>query len=268
MINSLPKALTISAIASGLLLLGGCTDAVEAQNSVASVGGTTISEPVLDIYSNGRYRKPAAELTPEEREAALSELKDLYLLANLADEKGIDREADVIAQLTLQRKSVLAQAYVNDFLANNPASDEEILAEYKKLTAENPDTQYKARHILVETEEAAVEIIAALDKGANFEELAKERSTGPSGPQGGDLGWFAPDAMVAEFSAAVVALEDNKYTMTPVQTQFGYHVILREGTRENAPPAFDDVKEQVRPAVEQRKFQEFLDKQKELAGIS
>ncbi len=256
------RQIALALIVAASIFTTGCTDPVEAQNSVANVNGNTVSEAVLDVYAAGRYRKSAAELSDEERESALSELSDIYLLADLADKKGLNRDAEIIAQLTLQRKSILAQAFYKDFAESNPLSDEDLKAEYDKLTAESPDLQYKARHILLETEDAANAVIKQLDDGADFAELAKTESTGPSGPQGGDLGWFGADQMVPAFSSAVVALEDEAYSKTPVQTQFGYHVILREGSRQNPPPPFEDVKEQLRPAAEQNRFQDFLDTEK------
>ncbi len=101
--------------------------------------------------------------------------------------------------------------------------------------------------------------MAQLEDGADFAELAKEKSTGPSGPNGGDLGWFAPNQMVAPFSAAVMALEDGAFSKTPVQTQFGWHVILREETRKTNPPTLDSVRDTVKQVVEQEKFQKYLE---------
>ena len=102
-------------------------------------------------------------------------------------------------------------------------------------------------------------MIAQLTEGANFEELAKEKSTGPSGPNGGDLGWFSPNQMVAPFSQAVERLDDGAYTLTPVQTQFGWHVILREESREAQPPTLESSRETITQQVRQNKFQEHLE---------
>ena len=110
--------------------------------------------------------------------------------------------------------------------------------------------QYKARHILVETQASALDLIAQLQDGANFEELAKANSTGPSGPSGGDLGWFSPEQMVKQ---------DGEFTTQPVQTQFGWHVILREDSRENQPPPLDSVRDSIKQSVEQLKFQNYLE---------
>ena len=121
-----------------------------------------------------------------------------------------------------------------------------------------PPLDFKARHILVETQGEATDVIAQLDGGANFEELAKEKSTGPSGPNGGDLGWFSPNQMVAPFSNAVQQLEDGQYSPVPVQTQFGWHVILREDSRDSVPPTFDSVRDELQRQVQNEKFQAHL----------
>ena len=97
-----------------------------------------------------------------------------------------------------------------------------------------------------------------LNEGEDFEALAKEFSTGPSGPNGGDLGWFAPDQMVKPFADAVVALDDGAFTAAPVQTQFGWHVILREDSRENEPPTLESVRDAIKQRVEQEKFQDYM----------
>ena len=125
----------------------------------------------------------------------------------------------------------------------------------------------RARHILVKTEPEAKEIIAELDKGADFATLAKDQSTGPSAAQGGDLGWFSANQMVAPFSEAVIALENGKYTSEPVKTQFGWHVIIREDSRDQTPPSFESVKEQMRPAVQREKIQQYIDGLRKTAKV-
>jgi len=163
------------------------------------------------------------------------------------------------AQIELQYRAVLAQAVVSDWLESNPATEAEIQEAYNAQTLLAPDLQYKARHILVETQSTAVDLISQLDGGADFQELAKENSTGPSGPSGGDLGWFASNQMVKPFSDAVIALENGAYTESPVQTEFGWHVILREDSRNNEPPPLDSVRDTIKQNVEQTKFQNFLE---------
>ena len=129
---------------------------------------------------------------------------------------------------------------------------------YQEQVALAPPLEFKASHILVETQSQAVSLISELEGGADFAELAKENSTGPSGPGGGDLGWFSANQMVAPFSQAVAALENGAFSKTPVQTQFGWHVILRVDSRESTPPTLESVRDVVKQRVEQDKLQKYL----------
>ena len=227
--------------------------------SVATVNGVDIDRVTFETYLQNRAQVSVADATQEQRDAVMRELTDIYLLTTLPRAEELEQEEATKAQLELQYRAVLAQAVVADWLTNNPATDEEIQEAYIEQTLLAPDMQFKARHILVETQSAAQELIAELDGGANFEDLAKEHSTGPSGPSGGDLGWFAPNQMVAPFSDAVSALENGAYTKEPVQTEFGWHVILREDSRNNEPPPLDSVRDVLKQNIEQQKFQAFLE---------
>lgn len=225
--------------------------------TIATVDDSKITQAELNAFSEGRT---GALPTDENRAELIEQIGDLFILSNEAVKQGYAKDADVMAQVELQKRSVLAQAAITGFIQKTPITDEAVRAEYdKEFSGANLPSQFKARHILLETEDEAKAVITSLDKGGDFEALAKEKSTGPSGPKGGDLGWFASDAMVAEFSAAVAALEDGKYSSAPVKTQFGWHVILREGTRQSDAPAFDDVKARVRQAMEQRAFQGYFE---------
>jgi peptidyl-prolyl cis-trans isomerase C len=227
--------------------------------AVKSVNGTEIDSAVLDVYMQNRIDKPVDQVTAEERETMISELTDIYLLSTQESAADLEDDPKVAAQIELQKRGVLAQAVATRFFAANKVSEEEVLAEYSEQVKLAPPLQYKARHILVPTQGAAADLIVELDGGANFEELAKKKSTGPSAPSGGDLGWFAPNQMVAEFSDSVAALEDGAYTKEPVQTEFGWHVILREDSRESEPPPLDSVRDALTQNVQQKKFQAHLE---------
>jgi peptidyl-prolyl cis-trans isomerase C len=228
-------------------------------DSVATVNGVEIDQSTFDFYLQNRVQTPLAQVTAEERETVLQELKDIYILSTQPRASELAEDPIVKAQIELQYRAAMAQAVATDWLENNPASDEEIQAAYNAQILLAPELQFKARHILVETQAAAIDLIAQLDAGANFEELARADSTGPSGPAGGDLGWFSPNQMVTPFSDAVAALEDGAYTKSPVQTEFGWHVILREDSRASEPPPLDSVKDTLKQHVEQEKFQRYLD---------
>lgn len=226
--------------------------------TIDTVNGVAIDDTVFNMYLESRIQKPAAEATAEQRDAVLGELTDIYLLSTQPRAKELSSSSKVKAQIELQNRGILAQAVATDYIANNPATDEEILAEYSSQIKLSPPMQFKARHILVESQGEATDLIQQLDDGSNFEELAKEHSTGPSGPSGGDLGWFAPNQMVKPFSDAVAALDDGSYTKSPIQTDFGWHVILREESRSNEPPTLESVRDVVKQRVEQAKLQQYL----------
>ena len=227
--------------------------------TVKTVNGVTIDSTVLNFYIRSRTNRPAEEATEEQRETLLNELSDIYLLSTQDVAKEIRNNPDVAAQLELQQRGVLAQAVAAQFFENSTVTDDEIQAEYSSQTQLAPPMQFKARHILLESQGQANDIIGQLDDGADFAELAKSNSTGPSGPNGGDLGWFSPNQMVKPFSDAVAALEDGNYTNAPVQTQFGWHVILREDSREAEPPPLDTVRNEIEQVLQQRKFQAYLE---------
>ena len=246
----------LTAAIGTLCLIAGTAINAEA---VKTVNGTAIDSAVLDVYMQNRLNKPLSEATSEEREALMAELTDIYLLSTQDSATDLEDDPKVAAQIELQTRGVLAQAVATKFFAENKVSEEEVLAEYSEQVKMAPPLQYKARHILVPTQGVAADVIEQLDDGANFEELAKEKSTGPSAPNGGDLGWFAPNQMVAEFSDSVAALDDGAYTKEPIQTEFGWHVILREDSRESEPPPLDSVREVITQSVQQKKFQAHLE---------
>lgn len=241
---------------AGCLALA-CASYVSAE-PVATVNGVNIDRAVVDAYYESRFQKPATQGTPEEREQVLLELTDIYLLTTQPRAIEFSRDPRIQAQAELQYRGTLAQVVAADYMSRNPATEEEIQAEYQRQVQSASAEQLKARHILVETQAAANELIVELNDGADFQELAREHSIGPSGPTGGDLGWISPDQMVQPFAAALVALEDGAYTESPVQTQFGWHVILREGSRATEPPTLESVRENVEQSVEQSKFQQYM----------
>jgi len=230
--------------------------AVSKEDAVAVVNGNYISKTSLTTLEAEIAQRSRGQSFPKEQ--LIEELIQRELLVQDAIQKQLDKTAEFTERLETVKKSLLSQVAIQNYLKSNTITDAELEAEYNK-NAGKAGTEYKARHILVKTEDEAKQIIAELDKGGDFVELAKSKSTGPSGPQGGDLGWFAADQMVAPFSEATIALEDGKYTTEPVQTQFGWHIILKEGSRKQTPPPFESVKEKIRPALQRQKMQAFLD---------
>ena len=243
---------TATVAGAAALLFSG---ALQAQDE----GGIAIDQTVLDLFIESRIQQPANLATPEQVDVLRDQLTNIYRLSEHSRANELMKDPQLEAQLELQRRVTIAQAVAQDFIMRNPATDEEMQALYDEQMQEAPPIEYKARHILVETQSEAQEIIKQLEGGADFAELAAEKSTGPSGPSGGDLGWFAPDRMVPEFSSAVAELEDGAFTKDGVQSQFGWHVILREDSRESTPPPFESMREILKQRVEGMKLQEFME---------
>ena len=245
------------ALVAGLFSL--VASAASLAETVSTVNGAAIDSSVLDFYMQNRTQRPPAQVTAEERAILIEELEDLYLLSTQDAATAVRNDPTIQAQIELQTRSLIAQAVATEYITAMEITDEEVLAEYQEQAELAPPLQFKARHILVESQGAAATIITELDTGSDFETLAKEKSTGPSGPNGGDLGWFSPNQMVKPFSDAVAAMEDGQYSSTPVQTDFGWHVILREESREAEAPPLESVRETIVQALQQKKFQSYLE---------
>ena len=225
---------------------------------VAVVDGQPIDRDLYEFYAKGVANKPAGELTPEQRDQVLDNLVRARVIAEQAEKDGTAKETNTAALLELQRLNVLQQAVSEKYLKDRKATDQELRAEYETQVAALPKTEYHARHILVATEQFAGKIVQELEKGAKFEDVAKRESM-DSKENGGDLGWFTPDRMVKPFADAVVALKPGEFTHAPVQTQYGWHIIKLEETRDMAPPAFDQVKQRVEQMVQGKKFKAYVD---------
>lgn len=220
--------------------------------------GVSIDPNVFNMYLESRIQKPANQATAEEMTLVRDELTDIYLLSEEPRAEALKQDPRIQAQIELQTRAMLAQAVATDFVTSNPATDEEMRALYDEQIKLAPPMEFKARHILVETQGEAEGLVTELEGGADFAELATAKSTGPSASSGGDLGWFPPDRMVAEFSTAVQAMGNGEFTKTPVQTQFGWHVILREDSRESAPPPYESVADVLKQQVENQKLRDYM----------
>jgi len=238
---------------------------VKKEDAVAVVNGHYISKTSLQALENEIAERSHGQTFPKDK--LIEELIRRELLVQDALNKQLDKSPEFLERMEQAKRSLLSQADLQDFLKSNPVTDEEVKKEYDKNIGGENNMEFKARHILVKTEDEAKELIAELDKGANFEELAKKYSTGPSGPQGGDLGWFIASQMVTPFSEAVIALENGKYTTEPVETQFGWHVILREDSRPQTVPPLSAVKEQLLPFLQRQKIQDMLESLRSRAQV-
>ncbi len=224
--------------------------------AAAPAGKALYPQAQFDFMLKERLAQGAPD-TPELRNAIREELNTRELLVREAKKANLDKNADVKNQMDLAGQTVLVRAYVADWLKKNPIPESELRKEYDAIKAQMGDKEYKVKHILVDKEDEAKDIIAQLQKGAKFDDLAKARSKDPgSKDRGGDLDWNAPGGFVKPFSDAMVATPKGKFTAQPVQTQFGYHVILVEDIRDAKVPPFDEVK----PQLAQRAQAAYLDK--------
>ena len=273
-----PRTLASAVLAIALLAACGKTQqsaappaadkSVPAPVAVAIVNGTTISRAEFDIYVKGLLQGKQQELTPEQKNQVLDELISMQLLSAQAEKDGLDKNPDTAAQLEVLRIRVLADAASQKYLKDQEPTDAQLHAEYETAIASMDKTEYHARHILVSSKDQADQIIKKLKGGAKFEDLAKAQSldTG-SKANGGDLGWFTTSHMVKPFGDAVKGLKKGEITPQAVQTQYGWHVIQLEDTREAAPPPFDQVKAQLVNAVIRKKLQAYVDELKKNAKI-
>ncbi len=237
----------------GLALPCALVQAQTPAEKVATVNGVAIPKARIDLVVKAQAARGVTD-----NDQLRSEIRERLIVREVvtqeATRKGLARNAEVQAQLDLARQEVMWQAYVADFVKTHPVNDAQLKAEYDRLRVARGDKEYKARHILVEKEEEAKAIIADLKRGRKFEDLAKQSKDPGSKDRGGDLDWNSPSGYVKPFSDAMVKLEKGKYTEQPVQTQFGWHVILVEDVRPTKFPTFEEVKPQLAERLQQQAF--------------
>ena len=236
--------------------------AQDADAVVAKVGKLEITQSDLDL-AIANLDPQLAQLPDEQKKvAALSGAIDVKLLAGNADGEGLKDDPEFKKRMAFIADRELHNIYFKKHVVD-AVTEDDVKARYEKEIAALPkQEEVSARHILVKTEEEAKAIIAELDAGKDFIELAKAKSTDPNKSEGGDLGYFTKGRMVPEFEEAAFAMEKGTYTKTPVKTQFGYHVIKLEDKRDAAPPAYETVAQQVRQLVMRDKYLEIIEKAK------
>ena len=237
--------------------------------SIAVVNGVAIPRADYDAFlKNLLQGKPVPpDLTAEQKNQVLDELITMQLVSTQALKDGVDKDPEVAANLDVLRMRILSDGESQKFLKGKEPTDAELHAEYDSDIAAMDKTEYHARHILVPTKEKADQVIKKLKGGAKFEDVAKAESTDNSKTSGGDLGWFTATRMVKPFADAVKALKKGETTPEPVQTQYGWHVIQLEDTREVTPPPFDQVKAQVTKNLIQKKLVAYVEDMKKTAKI-
>lgn len=254
------KSRFFMAAASLLMTLTACNaDEAKSAKPAASndkaaivVNGSPISQSRIDILVKDR----AAQGQPNSPELLKNIKEDLItreIIVQEATKKGLQNDPEIMTQMDLVKQGVLVRAYIQDYIKNNPVSDDALKAEYDKIKSQMGDKEYKVRHILVGSEQEAKTLIDQLKKGGKFEKLATEKSKDPgSKAKGGDLDWISLAAVVKPFGDALKELKKGQYTVTPVQSQFGWHVIKLEDTRPVQAPPFDEVKNTLRQRMQQQ----------------
>jgi peptidyl-prolyl cis-trans isomerase C len=232
--------------------------ALAEEKAAALVNGVAIPQARIDFQVKGVVAQGQPD-SPDLRKAIKEKMIEVELIVQEATRLGLDKNSDVSQQIEISRRTVLASAFIEDFVKNHPISEDQLKQEYDKLKAKLGDKEYNARHILVASEDEAKAIIAQLGKKVKFEKLAAKSLDAGSAKQGGSLGWTIPGTFVQPFAEALLSLKKGEYTKTPVQTQFGWHVIRLDDVRALKVPSFDEVKPQLQQRLQQQALKKAVD---------
>ena len=251
--------LKISKFAS-LALLGALAvnPAFAEDKSVALVNGVSIPQARVDMRVKAVVAQGQAD-SPELRKAIREDMINLEVMVQEANKLGLNKNEEVLQQIELAKQQVLVGAFIQDYAKKHPVSDDQIKQEYDRMKAKLGDKEYNVRHILVETEAEAKSIIEQLGKKAKFEKLAaKSKDTG-SAAQGGSLGWAVPSNFVPPFANALLNLKKGERSKEPVQSQFGWHVIMVDDIRDLKAPSLDEIKPQLYQRLQQQSIKKAID---------
>ena len=226
--------------------------------TLARVNGVAVPRARQDLLmqQQGARGMPDNDQT---RAMVRDELINREVLYQEAQKAGVGKKPEVQAQVDMARQDVVVSAYVRDWVRTHPVTDADVQKEYDRAKSQTGDKEYRARHILVETEEQAKGLIDELKKGGKFEDLATKNSKDPGSAQrGGDLDWNVPGTYDKQFADALVKLEKGKYTDTPVRTRFGYHIIMLEDVRPVKFPALNEVRQRISQQITQGRIEELV----------
>jgi len=264
--------LTSAAALAAVGLLGACSSSedtsqwpqrsLEDSEIAASVNGEQIS--ILQVQRHAALRGSGD--APGDPASATQELINLLLLSQEAIRQGLDGQPAVVEELTRQKFAVLANALIEKQVGDMPIEEEDLRAEYTTQIALLDGNEYFARHILLNEQEQADEVVAQLRLGADFGDLARRESIGPSARQGGDLGWVQAGQMVSAFSAALQRMQVGEVSK-PVQTKFGWHVIQLQEKRAALVPDFAAIKPRLTTIVRNKRLHKLVDGLRENAKI-
>jgi peptidyl-prolyl cis-trans isomerase C len=225
---------------------------------IATVNGVVVPQARADFLMQQQAQRGAPD-TEQMRGAVREELINREVLAQEARKAGAEKAPEVQTQLDMVRQEIVVSYYLREFARKNPVTEAEIQKEYDRAKSQHGDKEYKARHILLETEDQAKGLIAELKKGAKFDELATKNSkdTG-SAQRGGDLDWNVPGTFDKQFSEAMVKLEKGKYTDAPVKTRFGFHIIQLDDVRPAKFAAIGEVRPRIQQMLVQNKIEQLI----------
>lgn len=228
-----------------------------AATRAALVNGKPVPKSRVDALVKQQVAQGAPD-GDQLRKAVVDRLVALELVSQEAERKGLTKTQEFRDQFEVMRQELLLSAYMADHFKSKPITEAVTRAEYEKLKAARSGKEYKVRHVLVESEAEAKGIVAQLDKGGKFDDLAKQSKDTGSKERGGDLGWAPPTTYVKPFADALQKLEKGKYTHEPVQSQFGWHVIQLDDTRAATFPPYDQVKPQLQNMLQQQELQKVI----------
>lgn len=231
-----------------------------AQNAATKVNGVTIPQQRVDFFVRNVVAQGRPD-TPELRALVKEELINRELLSQEATRRGINKDPEIAMQIDMARQEILMSALMRDVLKSTAVTEETVKKEYERQKGQLGAREYKARHILVQKEEEAKDIIAQIKKGASFEKLAAEKSMDPgSKARGGELEWSTPASYVKPFGDALAKLKKGQMTETPVQSNFGWHVIRLDDERATKIPPYDQVKQNLQQQLMQQAQKKGYDK--------
>lgn len=257
-------SIAVSAVAIAAALL----PALASAQNIAIVNGKAVPKARFESFMTQITKQGGQERTPELEQQVRDEIVLREIFVQEAERRGLQRDPEFRAQMEVARQSLLIRELFNNYQKTSPVSDDDLKAEYEQIKSANSGSEYRARHILVEKEDEAKAILAALQQGEKFEDLAKQRSKDPgSGANGGDLDWASPDSFVPEFANAMRKLGKGQLTAAPVKSNFGWHIIRVDDVRDAKLPALADIKPQIQQNLQQQKLMDFQEKLRAKAKI-
>lgn len=238
-------------------VLAGCVSFNLQAADPVTVNGVAINPALVD-YIVRQAQAQGRVVDDMARTGIVEKLIISELIDQEAKKSGVVSQADFLAMEQLSTQELRVNAFLEDYVRKHPIDDAAVQAEYDRLKSRPGPTEYKASHILLKTESDAKDVIAKLAQGADFAQLARERSLDGSKEKDGDLGWFALDGMVKAFADGVAALQKGGTSSIPVQSEFGWHVIRLEDTRTAPPPSLDAVKDRLRHDLQRRQLDKLI----------